>query len=46
MTDRRKKEDDNDEKDQVAFLWDAIVDLQERVRKLESRIEQKKYEQQ
>lgn len=46
MTDRRKKEDDNDEKDQVVFLWDAIVDLQERVRKLESRIEQKKYEQQ
>jgi hypothetical protein len=45
MTDRRKKEEDNDEKDQVAFLWEAIVDLQERVRKLERSLEQKKYEQ-
>jgi hypothetical protein len=46
MTDRRKKEEDNDdEKDQVAFLWEAIVDLQNRVRKLERSLEQKKYEQ-
>jgi hypothetical protein len=45
MTDRRKKEEDHDEKDQVAFLWKAIVDLQERVRKLERTLEQKKYEQ-
>jgi hypothetical protein len=45
MTHGRKKEEDNDEKDQVAFLWDAVVDLQERVRKLEIRLEQKKYEQ-
>jgi hypothetical protein len=46
MTHRRKKEEDNDEKDQVSLLWDAVVDLQERVRKLEIRLEQKKYEQQ
>ena len=45
MTDRRKKEEDNDEKDQVAFLWEAIVDLQNRVRKLERSLEQKEYEQ-
>ena len=45
MTDIRKKEEDNDEKDQVAFLWEAIVDLQNRVRKLERTLEQKKYEQ-
>jgi hypothetical protein len=45
MTDRRKKEEDNDEKHQVAFLWEAIVDLQNRVRKLERSLEQKKYEQ-
>lgn len=44
MTDIRKKEEDNDEKDQAAFLWEAIVDLQKRVRKLERTLEQKKYE--
>ncbi|MDQ3967935.1 MAG: hypothetical protein M3275_06015 [Thermoproteota archaeon] len=46
MTDRRKKEEDNDEKEQVALLWNAVVDLQERVRRLERRLEHKKYEQQ
>ena len=45
MTDRRKKEEGNDEKDQVTFLWEAIVDLQNRVRKLERSLEQEKYEQ-